>query len=285
MSIAQFMLKIILICLIFIPRFSIGASDGYNQEIITKIDNAILEINQYRETIKANQENLKEFFNSPEYLSQSNDSSHIIDLTSYIEDALIPLEAFSNRQELILAFSPHQYHTFVVAGDFEFHGVIYPGKGSYRLIRDKAFRSGFFIRFPNLKIANIVRTKQYIKLMDRHKSELCMHAALEVLARGADINLKKKKVHNLSSLVKEILKNGFVDSKGNKIPIQIYRSYHKDMETIFGGIRRIELLYYIPGFLGYIGAKLGRISKNKSTHFLEEQEYYLHPRFPSRHLK
>ena len=215
---------------------------------------------------------------------ESKFNSHVIDLSSHMKDALVPLEALDNQHELILAFSPDHYHTFVIAGDFELHGAIYPKKSYYRNVRDNAFRSGFFVRFLSQSIDDIIRTKRYIKFMDKHKSELCMHASLEVLARGADINLNKK-VRKLSALVQAILEEGFVDSRGDKIPTQIFKTTDKDMNTILNEIHSIERIYFVPGFFGYYGAKLGRLSKNKSTRFLEEYDFYLNSKFPSRQLK
>ena len=285
MLVKNILTKIAFLYIIFGSSSNSIAADKDSKDLQFKVDNAIQEIYKRKNTIKANTERLEEFLASDNFQNIYPDTNPVINISPYIEDALIPLQAFGDQPELILAFSPHNYHTFIVAGDFEFHGVIYPGKGFYRNVRDHAIRSGFFVRFPQQSIENIIRTKDYIKLMHQHKSELCLHAALEILARGADININKRKVRTLSGLAKAILKKGFVDSQGHKVPIQIFRAYHKSTKTILKEINKIEALFYIPGFFGYYGAKLGRMKKNRSTRYLEQHGFYQHPQFPPRNPK
>lgn len=287
MYLIKYINTIIFVSLFFIlPDASIVAKEQQqNTSVEITIDRAIEEINKRRETINKNKTNLQNFFSSEEYLKLKTEKNTVIDISNFIEDALIPLNAFGEQDHLIFAFSPHHYHTFLVAGDFEFHGLIYPGKGYYRNVRDQAFRSSLFVKFPIQDPEDIVRTKRYIKLMHGHKSELCFYASLEILARGSNILLNKKKVHSLSGLVKAIVNKGFIDGKGKPVPVQIFSAYHKDIATMTKEMRKTEILYLIPGFFGFFGAKVGRISKNKSKDFLKTEDFFLHSRFPIRHPK
>lgn len=211
--------------------------------------------------------------------------SKVIDISNEIERFLIPLDfPFNRNKELILAFTPNNYHTFIVAGDLEYHATIYPAKNFYRYINEYSFRSGLFIRFPEVTEDQLLKVKNYIRLMDGHKTDLCVFGSLEVLARGADIMAPKKGYFSLKKFVKSIMRKGFHNSKNEEIPFQVIISGPKSIKKMFSDMKSIERKFGIFGIFGVIGARLGRLSKKKSSKYLDEH-FFTHPEYPMRRPK
>lgn len=245
----------------------------------TNIDPALKKIMDEKKLFTKNLEKMSVRF--PDGINEEyNDKS--IDISHEIESFLVPLEfPFQKNRELILAFTPNNYHTFVIAGDLEYHATIYPAKNFYRYVNENSFRSGLFIRFPDVSEEQLLKVKNYIRLMNGHKTDLCVYGSLEVLARGADIMAPKKGYFSLKKFVKSILKKGFHNSNNEKVPFQLFISGQKSMKKMFSDMSSIERKFGIFGIIGVIGARIGRISKNSSSDYLDEH-FYSHPEYPVR---
>lgn len=241
----------------------------------TRSDEDIVRWEIYKKKMaQENSEPFKKFMRDQDLQVLANNKYRSIDLSGIIEDYIVPLvEPLQKDKELILAITPH-YHSYVIAGDREYHGTIYPSR-NYTRKNPGYFRALLFIRFLNVSDQHLEMVKKYSDFMRDHKTITCFYGALEVLARGANILPPSKSMLFMKKGLMRILKQSFRNEKGEPISFQIFTTSKKQIKGVLKSIGSLQFRWSIWGGAALLSTKMGRLSKNQSKTFLQEN-FYLH---------
>ncbi len=156
------------------------------------------------------------------------------------------------QDEVILAFSPNQYHAFIIAGHLKYHGFLYPNPSIKKFVIKNEFYASVFIRFVGLTEKEKFRLKKYITLMEGEKTLNCLQGALEVLSRGAGLQTPVHKEISVRSFLKKIRRLPFYSMRNPNVRGVLYKTKDQPLSEIYREIKKIESQKKIYMFKSYI---------------------------------
>lgn len=149
------------------------------------------------------------------------------------------------KEDLIIGFSPTNYHCFVISGDQEFHARFSINPCKVQPARNDNVRAALFFRFRGIPIEDLEKFQAFLLKMKNRRTPSCHVGLLQVLALGLGLTIPKTKLEKATpkSFLKNLWERGLVDKNGNAISYEVYSSRTKSPKMIMEDIDRIEAKY------------------------------------------
>lgn len=196
----------------------------------------------------------------------------VIDLSSEVTKADGTNESiwyFGDRlnieQELIIGFSPTNYHCFIICGEQEFHPRFSINPCKLQPSRKNNVRAALFIRIKNVSRDEILSFQKYLVAMKDKRTPTCHQGLLQILSRGAGIRIPRHSIFKTTpqSFLKGILQKGLVDKNNQALELEFYKTRSKSLADIYFDIKIVRWRYgWIFGLFN-IHYQLLRIFKPK----------------------
>lgn len=163
-------------------------------------------------------------------------------------------------KEIIIGFSPTNYHTFIICGDQEFHPRFAFNKGRLAKARRRSIRAGLFIRLTNIDSETHEKFRCYLKSIKGKRTPSCHLGALHILELGAGIKLNQ--INNQKLRPKEFMlkafKHGFT-ADGELVESLAYTTRDKSLNDILSDVESFQNHFrwaYILSDITYFFIKL-----------------------------
>lgn len=169
------------------------------------------------------------------------------------------------ENELIIGFSPTNYHCFIICGDLEFHPRFSINPCKLQPSRKNNVRAALFIRLKNIAPSDLAAFQQYLTAMKDKRTPTCHQGLLQVLSKGAGIRIPRHSIFKTTpqSFLKGILQKGLIDKNNNAIELEFYKTRSKSLADMYFDIKIVRWRYgWIFGLFN-IHYQLLRIFKPK----------------------
>lgn len=169
------------------------------------------------------------------------------------------------EQELIIGFSPTNYHCFIICGEQEFHPRFSINPCKLQPSRKNNVRAALFIRIKNVSRDEILSFQKYLVAMKDKRTPTCHQGLLQILSRGAGIRIPRHSIFKTTpqSFLKGILQKGLVDKNNHALELEFYKTRSKSLADIYFDIKIVRWRYgWIFGLFN-IHYQLLRIFKPK----------------------
>lgn len=169
-------------------------------------------------------------------------------------------DKINTQKEIIIGFSPTNYHTFIICGDQEFHPRFAFNKGRLARARRRSIRAGLFIRLTGIEPKIHQNLKNYLKEINGKRTPSCHLGALQVLEAGANIKLNKDRKEKLKP--KDFMLHAFeygFNHNGEVIKSLAYTTRDKDLTDIIHDVESFQNHFrwaYILSDITYFFIKL-----------------------------
>ncbi len=149
------------------------------------------------------------------------------------------------KEDLIIGFSPTNYHCFIVSGEQEFHARFSINPCKVQPSRKDNVRAALFFRFKGLPQADLERFQEFLLKMKNKRTPSCHVGLLQVLSIGLGLTIPTTKLEKATpkSFLKSLWERGLIDQNGNAVPYEVYSSRTKSPAAIMKDIDYIELRY------------------------------------------
>jgi hypothetical protein len=149
------------------------------------------------------------------------------------------------ENELIIGFSPTNYHCFVIAGEKEFHPRFSINPCKLQPSRKNNVRAAFFIRVKDVAREDILKFQEYLVAMEGKRTPTCHQGLLQILDRGIGIRIPKQSIFRTTprSFMRNIFKRGLVDRNGNALTLEVYKTRSKTLKEMYFDISIVRFRY------------------------------------------
>ncbi len=206
------------------------------------------------------------------FLSQSIDVRKVDHLP--LRNHLIPRSAmFPNSDEVLFGIKDGDSgHAYLVVGNTRYDGNISPAPVKVKH-GVKTLSPGILFRFRGISPESMAMVQNHFKTLSDGKSTslTCHHGACEELAAGGLALAGTARSERASDLVRRIVENGFVDSTGAPVRVEIYQTGPARLEDAYKNIRWRETKH-LYGTWFYLGAAGGFVSLLFLTTLLEDKK-------------
>ena len=196
---------------------------------------------------------------------RTNNELKIFNLWTLIDHHIIPIELFFDTQsELIISFSPKDFHASLIVDNLEFHGSFYPQKSFTRFLETSFFKAKIFIKIKGVKEKEIHELKRTIQSSVGLEFKTCLAAIYYVLEKGAGITPPTRSDFSISKLLRKSLQKGFKDSNNNPLNTELYLVENVEYKQIIKQAKKQErrlLFTAASSFLMYFIKKKASINK------------------------
>ncbi|MBC7539559.1 MAG: hypothetical protein H7281_12115 [Bacteriovorax sp.] len=147
--------------------------------------------------------------------------------------------------ELIIGFSPTNYHCFIICGDQEFHPRFSINPCKYQPSRVDNVRAALLIRIKNISKEDILNFQLYLSAMKDKRTPTCHQGLLKVLKRGIGLKIPNQSIFwtTPKSFLKGILGKGLVDKNNNEVFLEVYNTRNKSLKEIYFDLSIIRWKY------------------------------------------
>jgi hypothetical protein len=154
-------------------------------------------------------------------------------------------ERLQIENELIIGFSPTNYHCFVICGEQEFHPRFSINPCKLQPSRKNNVRAALFIRIKNIQREEIVAFQKYLIAMKDKRTPTCHQGLLQVLERGIGIKIPRHSIFKTTpqSFLKGILQKGLVDKNNQPLEIEFYKTRSKSLADMYFDISIVRWRY------------------------------------------
>lgn len=145
-------------------------------------------------------------------------------------------------KDLIIGFSPTNYHCFIICGKYEFHPRFTTNPCLLKPSRIDNIRAAIFIRYTHLSNKQFNDFQNFLLQNKGKHTPSCQEGLLQILEKGLGLRLKNVEVKNIYPLtfLKELLYNGLIDSQNATIPFEVYTTRDKSIPMVFSEIELVE---------------------------------------------
>jgi hypothetical protein len=149
------------------------------------------------------------------------------------------------KTDLIIGFSPTNYHCFIISGDHEFHARFSINPCKVQAARVDNIRAALFFRFKDIPKSELEKFQLFLLKMKNKRTPSCHVGLLQVLFLGLDLRLQKLDLEKSSpkSFLKSLWEHGLITNDGRKLSYDVYSSRDKTPDMIFSDIDKIEAKY------------------------------------------
>ncbi|MBC7712875.1 MAG: hypothetical protein H7177_06025 [Rhizobacter sp.] len=156
---------------------------------------------------------------------------------------------FGNRlnieDELIIGFSPTNYHCFIICGDYEFHPRFSINNCKLGPSRKNNIRAAFFIRIKNIPKNDILKFQIYMEDIKGKRTPTCHTGLLQILDRGIGLKIPQHSIFKTTpkSFLTGVMERGIVDINKNSLELEVYSIRNKPLDMIYKDIALVNLKF------------------------------------------
>lgn len=167
------------------------------------------------------------------------------------------------EDELIIGFSPTNYHCFIICGKEEFHPRFSINPCKVQPSRTNNIRAAVFIRIKNVPKEDLLKLQSYLVSLKDKRTPTCHQGLLQVLEKGIGIKIPRHSILRTTprSLIKGFVKKGLVDRNNNALPLEFYTTRTKPFSRVFFDISIITWRFSWVFLLSNLHFKLLRFFK------------------------
>lgn len=149
------------------------------------------------------------------------------------------------ENELIIGFSPTNYHCFVICGNLEFHPRFSINPCKLQPSRINNVRAALFIRIKNIPKTDLLSFQQYLTAMKDKRTPTCHQGLLQILERGIGLKIPGQSIFRTTprSFLKGILEKGLIDQNKNSLELEIYKTRNKSLKEMYFDISILSWRY------------------------------------------
>lgn len=149
------------------------------------------------------------------------------------------------ENELIIGFSPTNYHCFVICGNLEFHPRFSINPCKLQASRINNVRAALFIRIKNIPKSDLLSFQQYLTAMKDKRTPTCHQGLLQILERGIGLKIPGQSIFRTTprSFLKGILEKGLIDQNKNSLELEIYKTRNKSLKEMYFDISILSWRY------------------------------------------
>jgi hypothetical protein len=154
-------------------------------------------------------------------------------------------ERLQIENELIIGFSPTNYHCFVICGEKEFHPRFSINPCKLQVSRKNNVRAAFFIRIKGVSRAEILKFQEYLVSMEGKRTPTCHTGLLQVFEKGIGIRIPKHSIFSTTprSFMRNIFKRGLIDKNGQPLSFEVYKTRNKTLAEMYFDISIVRFRY------------------------------------------
>lgn len=154
-------------------------------------------------------------------------------------------EKLTIENELIIGFSPTNYHCFIICGDQEFHPRFSINPCKLQPSRKNNVRAALFIRIKNIPKEDILNFQQYLMAMKDKRTPTCHQGLLQILERGIGLKIPNQSIFRTTpqSFLKGILEKGLIDKDKNELELEVYTTRNKPLKEIYFDVSILSWRY------------------------------------------
>lgn len=158
------------------------------------------------------------------------------------------------NEDLIIGFSPTNYHCFIISCEYEFHARFSINPCKVQPSRKDNVRAALFFRYKGISKEKLANFQIYLESVKNKRTPSCHGGLLQVLSEGLGLKIPHSKISSLSpsSFLKNLWLKGLCDENGSKIPFEVYTTRNKSPHKILSDISWIEARYGWVFFLSKI---------------------------------
>lgn len=151
----------------------------------------------------------------------------------------------SIKDELIIGFSPTNYHCFIICGNQEFHPRFSINPCKLQPSRQNNIRAALFIRIKNIPSEDLLRFQDYLVAMKDKRTPTCHQGLLQILEKGIGLKIPNQSIFwtTPKSFLRGILEKGLIDKSKNKLELELYTTRDKPLKDILFDISLLSLRY------------------------------------------
>lgn len=167
------------------------------------------------------------------------------------------------EDELIIGFSPTNYHCFLICGKEEFHPRFSINPCKVQPSRLDSVRAAVFIRIKNISKEDLLKLQNYLLTLKNKRTPTCHQGLLQVLEKGIGIRIPKHSILGTTprSLFNGIAQKGLLNKKGEPLSLEFYTTRTKPFARVLFDISIITWRFSWVFFLSNIHFRLLRIFK------------------------
>ena len=156
---------------------------------------------------------------------------------------------FGNRlnieEELIIGFSPTNYHCFIICGEQEFHPRFSINPCKLQPSRKNSVRAALFIRIKNIKRDELLNFQNYLIAMKDKRTPTCHTGLLQVLSKGIGIRIPRHSIYKTTpqSFLRGIIEKGLIDKDSIPLEIEFYKTRSKTISEMYFDIKIVRWRY------------------------------------------
>jgi|GEM_PF-794945 len=160
---------------------------------------------------------------------------------------------FESGNEIILGFSPTNYHAFIQYGPLEIHPRLAFNRIKAKPIYANLIRAGLFIRLVGISSEEKNQLGKQLSMMVGKRTLSCIEGVRQALSYGPGITMNQVGAEDLylNQVLYKLLKFGLKKKDGSKVSIEVYRTRPKKIERMFYEIAQTEKYYNAAGVLSY----------------------------------
>jgi hypothetical protein len=146
------------------------------------------------------------------------------------------------KRELIIGFSPTNYHCFIICGDQEFHPRFATNPCKLKDAKKDNIRAALFIRFYDISPDELENFQQFLIAKKGSFTPSCQEGLLQILKKGLGLSIPGIKSKNIlpKAFITNIFEKGLVNSENKKLRFDIYSTREKSLQNVFSDISVVE---------------------------------------------
>ncbi len=154
-------------------------------------------------------------------------------------------DRFKIEDELIIGFSPTNYHCFLICGEYEFHPRFSINPCKLTKSRKDNIRAAFFIRIKNIPKADLLAFQQYLISLEGKRTVTCHQGLLYILYKAMGFRIPNHSIFKTTpkSFYSGIIEKGIVDKSNKPLELEVYSHRNKSIEMILKDADMINLKF------------------------------------------
>lgn len=146
------------------------------------------------------------------------------------------------NEEVIIGFSPTNYHCFIICGDYEFHPRFTTNPCKLVPSRKNNIRAALFIRIKGIDQKRLVAFQTFLSQLKGRHTPSCQEGLLQALNIGLGLRIPNVKISRIlpHQFITELFFKGLIDQNGEKVKFEIYSTREKPLTQIFEEIEKVE---------------------------------------------
>ena len=162
------------------------------------------------------------------------------------------------QNDLVIGFSPTNFHAFLMVGATEFHPRFSFNKIKTRAMNKDSVRAAFFVVVKNLSADQIERIERLVLGLVGQRTLSCIEGVKKALQFGAGLNVPSLTSCDLyiSQVIYMIMLEGITHRNGSKADLEFYTTKHISVKKMFEEITFAEKSFRHTGIFSYYFYKI-----------------------------